>query len=578
MSKSIKKYREARFVVALLFLTTSALAQVPGGINYQAMALDSAGSPLQNQSIRLRFGVVELNSVNTPIFQETHLTTTDNNGIFALQIGQGSALINTIDSVHWENSPVFLKVEMDKTGGTNYSLIGLTEFFTVPYAFRAAYGADEDADPTNEIQNLSLQGQNLSISGGNTLNLGAGLYQLDVNRTLFADDRDNTGFSIPLDSGTTATNNTLFGGGTGNVSMTGYQNSLFGHRAGQSLSSGYNNTYYGVHSGRLTTAGYGNVAMGVGAGEKNQIGQYNTYVGDQAGKNALGAYNTVVGKSAGYSLTTGSNNVFLGTNAGVYNQTGSGNVFLGMNAGFNAMGSNRLYIDNSNTTSPLLYGEFENDLLRINGDLDVEGNITQNGGPITINPLDNDSTNELQTLSLSGLSLSISEGNSLVLPQEVDGDSTNELQFLSLNGQFLSISEGNSVELPQGNGGVSVDFGAFQWAQIFTNYEKTIYHDLGSVPSLIEVNWFAENDGVPDILEGIGYYNGTKYSSVIFWSQNGYKVSEIDTSSIMSAKQDSNSTKWKVVVQEMTSTYVKFRVSQSNSGTRPVNFSWKVFK
>jgi len=38
-------------------------------------------------------------------------------------------------------------------------------------------------------------------------------------------------------------------------------------------------------------------------------------------------------------------------------------------------GSNKLYIENSDSSSPLLYGEFDNDYLKINGDLEVTGNL-----------------------------------------------------------------------------------------------------------------------------------------------------------------------------------------------------------
>jgi hypothetical protein len=39
---------------------------------------------------------------------------------------------------------------------------------------------------------------------------------------------------------------------------------------------------------------------------------------------------------------------------------------LGYNAGYNETGSNKLYIDNSGTTTPLIYGEFDNQFVKIN--------------------------------------------------------------------------------------------------------------------------------------------------------------------------------------------------------------------
>lgn len=71
--------------------------------------------------------------------------------------------------------------------------------------------------------------------------------------------------------------------------------------------------------------------------------------------------------------------------------------------------------------------------------------VSTSGGNTTItNTGDASSTNELQSLAISGNTLSISNGNSVAL----DGSSTNELQSLSISGNTLSISNGNSVTLP----------------------------------------------------------------------------------------------------------------------------------
>ena len=61
-------------------------------------------------------------------------------------------------------------------------------------------------------------------------------------------------------------------------------------------------------------------------------------------------------------------------------RTGSGNVFLGTSAGSFATGSNKLYIDNSNTTSPLIYGDFATNALTFNGSVNVTGSLTKGSG------------------------------------------------------------------------------------------------------------------------------------------------------------------------------------------------------
>jgi len=73
-----------------------------------------------------------------------------------------------------------------------------------------------------------------------------------------------------------------------------------------------------------------------------------------------------------------------------------------------------------------------------------------------VNDADSDPTNELQNLAISGHDLSISNGNTVTLPDNVndaDSDPTNEIQTLSLSGYTLSLSGGGTVELPQGFNG-----------------------------------------------------------------------------------------------------------------------------
>ena len=104
----------------------------------------------------------------------------------------------------------------------------------------------------------------------------------------------------------------------------------------------------------------------------------NSFFGSNAGRFVAGANNTFLGSRAG-RLFDGDNNVLVGDWTGACLQ-GSGNVFVGSNAGphernlacTTSVMDNRLFIHNSFTPDPLIYGEFDNDLLRINGDLEVE--------------------------------------------------------------------------------------------------------------------------------------------------------------------------------------------------------------
>jgi len=74
---------------------------------------------------------------------------------------------------------------------------------------------------------------------------------------------------------------------------------------------------------------------------------------------------------------TGSDNTALGFGAG-HNTTGSKNTFIGFEAGKDEAGSNKLYIANSDTTTPLIYGDFLAKKVTINDDLSVIGTLVAN--------------------------------------------------------------------------------------------------------------------------------------------------------------------------------------------------------
>lgn len=187
--------------------------------------------------------------------------------------------------------------------------------------------------------------------------------------------------------------NICLGMNAGNFTMTGNQNIFIGYQAGISNLTGKNNTVIGNGSlqSNDNTGDY-NVYIGDGIVQGTGIdNDRNVMVGMNAG--ALTAYDSCVGVGYQALYRTGSRSTAVGFRAGANGlATSVGNVLIGFQAGLNEEGSNKLYIENSSSASPLIWGDFENDTVRVNGHLDVTGGIT---GTI-INPkgtiADNDST------------------------------------------------------------------------------------------------------------------------------------------------------------------------------------------
>jgi hypothetical protein len=107
--------------------------------------------------------------------------------------------------------------------------------------------------------------------------------------------------------------------------------------------------------------------MGYYSGRKNTTGHYNTMLGYNSGyNNTSGQRNVFLGIQSGYKNATGNYNLMLGDRAGYNNVTGARNVFIGYLAGYNETGSDKLYIDNSTTSKPLIYGDFSTNTLTFN--------------------------------------------------------------------------------------------------------------------------------------------------------------------------------------------------------------------
>ena len=273
----------------------------------------------------------------------------------------------------------------------------------------------------------------------------------------------------------TSNYNTYVGYNAGELNTTARWNTALGYKALEK-NTGDNNIGIGKEALWNKTNGISNVAIGAEALEDMTTGSSNTAIGNRVmanktsgnnnvaigqgslSNNLTGSDNTAIGTNAGAS-NTGSNNVFIGNWTGNTN-TGSDNVFIGSFAGQNAVGSDRLYIDNSATNTPLVYGEFNNDLLKINGTLQVNdwsfpagigsagALLLANGqNPMTWSPYNLPTTdgtaNQLLKTNGSG---QLSWANDLI--DDADASPSNELQSLSIANDQLSISNGNTVTIP----------------------------------------------------------------------------------------------------------------------------------
>ncbi|WP_306565641.1 hypothetical protein [Flavobacterium lindanitolerans] len=178
---------------------------------------------------------------------------------------------------------------------------------------------------------------------------------------------------------------TLTSGGL-NAGTDGTANTFYGYQTGRYTGTGINNTFIGHESGRENTTGKNNAFIGYQAGANNTIGANNTFVGSHSGQTSYsGSYNVYLGQFAG-GENNGNYNTFLGMQAGGDSQ-GSNNVLIGSNAGYSMSGNDKLFIDNTDTASPLIWGDFAQDQLKFNGKVGIGygfGNFPTTAGSVNV--------------------------------------------------------------------------------------------------------------------------------------------------------------------------------------------------
>ncbi len=284
---------------ASILITSSIYAQAPQKMSYQAVVRNATDVLVSNTTVGIQISILQTSAAGTAVFIERHTPTTNANGLATLEIGAGTVVSGDFSTIDWAAGPYFIKTETDPNGGTAYSISGTAQLLSVPYALYAESTAgssfsgdyndltntpsnvstftndagyitspnDADSDPTNEIQSLSLAGQDLTISGGNTVTLPTGgsfsgdyndLTNTPTNVSTFTNDAGY--ITSPNDADSDPTNEiqslTLVGQ---NLSISGGNMVTLPAGSGGTLDQAYD--FGGAGAGRLITADAGAVEI-----------------------------------------------------------------------------------------------------------------------------------------------------------------------------------------------------------------------------------------------------------------------------------------------------------------------------
>lgn len=330
-------------LILFVLFGIKSFSQSPYLINYQGVARNIAGTPIINQTIGIKFELLQGSASGSVAYTEQQTVNTNSLGLFNTQIGA----VNPLSGINWQNGPYFLKIGMDAAGGTSYTFLGTQQLVSVPYALYA--------EKSGNANDWGLTGN----SGTN-------------NTSNFIGTIDNVPFTIKV--------NNKISGKIDNINT----NTFFGYTAGIANTSGFNNTAIGQSALSFNTTGSNNVGNGFEALLNNTTGTSNTAFGVQAlYSNITGSNNTALGNAALYSAI-GLNNTAIGFTAGKL-ATGNRNVFIGHGAGYYETGDDKLIIANSNSTTPIIQGDFSTGNVGVAGNVGVGSNVTSLNTRLTVN-------------------------------------------------------------------------------------------------------------------------------------------------------------------------------------------------
>ena len=131
-----------------------ALSQIPQGFNYQAVARNTSGVPIVNQSLPVRMNIQSDSLGGTIFWQELHSSVVSNGqGVINLVIGNGTrqiaSTVATLSAIDWSVTPKFLKIEIDYSG---WKTMGVSRLWSVPYALIAG-------DLAGSVKKLAVEGE-----------------------------------------------------------------------------------------------------------------------------------------------------------------------------------------------------------------------------------------------------------------------------------------------------------------------------------------------------------------------------------------------------------------------------------
>ena len=345
--------------VLLAFIINGfAFGQVPNAFQYQSIVRDAANNVISNQNVNLKILILDNSTTGNVLYSETHSAITNEFGLINLQIGGGTILSGSFNSINWGVNNKYVRLELDPTGGNAFQFMGTSQLLSVPYALHAGssgngnnnYSAGNGVSISGNVITNSAPDQTVTINGGGSASVSGTYPNFVISSTDNVNDADSNPTNELQTISQSGTNVTLSNGG-GTFSVKDGDTSLW------------------KFSGNNIYRRYKNVGIGT------NLPQYRLHLNDTLNDSKLNTlYSNAIGGSTAntfYSSTlskiTGTNGIQIGisgysqgvnlqenigvygksingvNNYGVYGDGGNnGNLNVGVYGGSSGLGDGQI--------------------------------------------------------------------------------------------------------------------------------------------------------------------------------------------------------------------------------------------
>jgi len=125
----------------IFLIVTVSFSQNAEAFKYQAAIRNNSGDLITNQEVTLRISIRDITANGTILYRETHDPTTNDYGMVNINIGDGTLVSGSFETINWGIDEKFISIDLDPNGGSSYVIMGTSQLLNVPFSLHAKKSA-----------------------------------------------------------------------------------------------------------------------------------------------------------------------------------------------------------------------------------------------------------------------------------------------------------------------------------------------------------------------------------------------------------------------------------------------------